>query len=191
MTPPGTRVTVHYDGLIGSDTLRTDVSFGNPTASTMNFTVTLASNVGSNAATVIDGSSTNDTNFTTADRWLVTSKSGGAPFKLVDTHVLFGPGSPLVHPSAVYTTTFKCGETPPNSQGVRADFSMSVPPHATRRLLFFNQIHQTSAAALTDAAIFNAEPVGLLAGLTNGELAQVVNWKLSPISYLYLSLVRR
>ena len=191
VTLSNVRVTVHYDGLVASDTLRTDVILDNESGATRNITVTLASNVGTDGATIIAGSSDGNTNFTTADRWLVTSKSGGAPFKLVDTHVLFGSGATIT-PTAVFTTTFKCNETPtPNGRGVRANFHLSIPTGHIQRLLFFNQIHQTGAAALSDAAIFNAEPVGLLAGLTNDQLHEVVNWQLNDILHLDLPLVVR
>ena len=189
VTMSGVRVTVHYDGMIGSDTLRTNVGLANATGSPKTITVTVATNVGSDAQTLVAGTSSGDTLFTAADRWVVTSRNGGPPFALVDTHVLYGPGA-AVPAGAVYNTTFKCGESPtPNSQGVRADFHVTIPANSTRRLLFFNQIHQTSDVALTDAAVFNAEPVGLLAGMTNNELGQVLNWVLVPVLRLFLPLV--
>ncbi len=187
----GVRVTVHYDGLVGSDTLRTQVIFANVSGATKTFTATLASNLGSNGQTTIVGNSNGNNSFTTTDRWLVTSNSASNPSRLVDTHVLFGPGSPAVTPSAVYTTTFKCSENPANSQGVRADFHLAVPAGKVQRLLFFNQVHTSNAAALTEAAVFNSEPVSLLGGLTNAELTQVVNWSLSQILRLYLPLLER
>ena len=189
----GVNVTVEYDGLTGSDTLRTRVSFANPSGSTKTFTATVATNVGSDLSTAFVGSSSGDTHFTTADRWLVTSDSPTNPGLIVDTHVLFGPGSPAVTPSKVYTSTYVCNEDPlPNTYGVRADFHLSIPAGHTQRLLFFNQAHSTNAAALADAAAaFNTNPYGLLDGMTNGELAQIVNWKLGPISRLYLPLVQR
>jgi len=189
MTMSSVRVTVHYDGLIGSDTLRTDVQLGNPTGTPKTITVTLATNVGTDSQTLVTGSSNGDTTFTNADRWVVTGKGIGAPFRLFDTHVLFGPGAAMTA-AAVYNTTFKCGETPtPSSAGVRADFHVTIPANSTRRLLFFNQIHQDSASALDDAAIFDGEPVGLLAGLTNNELGQVLNWNLRPILHVDLPLI--
>jgi hypothetical protein len=188
----GARVTVRYDGMQNSDTLRTEVILSNTTSLPKTITATLASNLGSNAQTIIFGSSSGDTAFTASDRWLVTSNSASNPSGIIDTHVLFGPGSPAVTASAVYSNTFKCNESPtPNSRGVRADFHLVVPAGTTQRLLFFNQAHDSNAGALADAAVFNVEPVSMLGGLTNAELAQVVNWNLGPISRLYLPLVQR
>jgi hypothetical protein len=186
-------VTVEYDGLVGSDTLRTRVAFANTSVVTKNFTVTVATNVGSDLQTTIVGSSTNDTNFTTADRWLVTSDDDTNPGLIVSTHVLFGVGA-TVTPSSVFTSTFVCNEDPvPYTNGVRANFHLSIPAGHTQRLLFFNQAHRTNAAALSDAAaFFTGTPVGLLSGMSSGELGQIVNWKLvGPISHLYLPLVER
>jgi hypothetical protein len=192
VTMAGVKVTVHYDGLVGSDTLRTQVAFANTSGLPKTITATLASNLGSNAQTIIFGSSSGDTAFTAADRWLVTSNSASNPSGIIDTHVLFGPGSPAVTAGAVYTNTFKCNESPtPNSRGVRGDFHLVVPVGKTQRLLFFNQAHDSNAGALADAAVFNSEPFSMLGGLTNPELAEVVNWNLAPISRLYLPLVER
>jgi Bacterial Ig domain len=192
VTMAGVRVTVRYDGLLGSESLRTLVTFNNTSGITKNITATLASNVGSNNHTAIAGSSSGDTSFTTAGRWLVTGNAdllhqGG----IVDTHVLFGPGSPAVTPSAVYTTTFTCGETPPSSEGVRADFHVSIPAGTTRRLLFFNQAHDNNEDALADATVFDSEPVAMLGGLTSGQLTEVVNWTLVPVSQAFLPLLDR
>jgi len=187
----GVNVTVQYDGLVGSDTLRTLATFANTSGSTKTFTATVATNVGSDLATAIVGSSSGDTSFTAADRWLVTSDAPITSSLIVDTHVLFGAGA--LAPGAVYTSTFTCNEDPiPNTLGVRADFHLSIPNGQTKRLLFFNQAHKDNASALADAAaFFTGNPVGLLAGLSNGVLAQIVNWKLGPVSRLFLPLGQR
>lgn len=189
----GVNVTVRYDGMIGSDTLRTLATFSNNSGVTKNITVTLATNVGTDTFTVIPGTSSGDANFTTADRWLVTSDSPTNPGEVVDTHVLFGPGSPAVTPSQVFTSTFVCNEDPVAvTPGVRANFHLTLTSFATKRLLFFNQLHASNTAALADAAaLFNTNPLGMLGDLSGATLLQIANWKLGPISRLFLSLVRR
>lgn len=188
----GVNVTVQYDGLVGSDTLRTLVVLANTSGSTKTFTATVATNVGSDLTTTVVGTSSGDTHFTAADRWLVTSDSPTNPGLIVDTHVLFGAGA-LATPTAVYTSTFTCNENPvPNTLGVRADFHLSIPNGTAQRLLFFNQAHKDNASALADAAaFFTGNPVGLLGGISNVALTQIVNWKLGPVSRLFLPLVRR
>jgi len=190
------RVYLKYYGLSNSDTLRTLVSFVNVTASTIPVTVTLATNLGTDAYTVIPGSSDGNTSFNIADRWIVTGDSLTNPGEIVDTHVLYGPGSGLITPNLAQTTVFGCGDIQAktsftDTHGLRSRFQFSVPGTSTRSLLFFNQAHTTNVAALADAAVFNSEPVDMLQGLTNTDLNQIVNWKLLPVSRLFLPLLRR
>jgi hypothetical protein len=135
----GVRVIVHFDGLLNSDTLRTRVILANTTGSPEVFTATVASNLGSDTSTVLVGTSSGGGSFTTADRWLVTSDSLSNPGLIVDTHVLYGPGSPPVVPGKVYNTSFACNEQPiADTHGVRADFGVSLADGQVVQLLFFN-----------------------------------------------------
>jgi len=193
----GLRVYVKYYGLPNSDTLRTLVSFINVSSTAIPVTATVASNLGTDAFTVIPGTSSGDSVFDTSDRWVVTSDDLSNPGEIVDTHVLFGPGSPPVTPNLAATTVFGCGDlaaqtSPTDTHGIRSRFVFSVPGNSTKNLLFFNQAHDSNAGALADAAAwFNASPVGLLEGLTSTELADVVNWKLSAITRSFLPLLDR
>src|SRR5262249_22818984 len=147
--------------------------------------------------TVIPGTSSGDSTFDTSDRWVVTSDSLSNPGEIVSTHVLFGPNSPPVTPNLAATSVFGCGDEPSQSSptdthGIRSRFVFSVPGNSEKNLLFFNQAHDSNTAALADAASwFNANPVGLLEGLSDEELADVVNWKLNAISRLFLPLLDR
>jgi hypothetical protein len=68
---------------------------------------------------------------------------------------------------------------------------LSLAAGAVKQLLFFNQAHDDNALALSDAAIFNNTPLALLSGISNADLAQIVNWSIGPISRLYMPLLQR
>jgi hypothetical protein len=182
----GFNVGLAYFAVPGSNTLRTLLSLSNPTGASKPVTVTLATNVGSDAFTGVRATSSGDLTFTTADRWVVTSDHVSNPGYVVNTHVLFGPGSPPVTPDLVSHTVFGC----PGTDGILAQYHLTVPGSDTRRLLFFNQFHHPNSAAIAAAAEFNATPVGLLGGLSNNQLSQVVNWIIPPIDRLFLPVVR-
>src|SRR5205807_1930550 len=151
----GLRVYLKYYGIASSDTLRTLASFVNVTASAIPVTVTVATNLGTDAFTVIPGTSSGDSTFDTTDRWVVTSDSLSNPSEIVDTHVLFGPGSPPVTPNLAATSVFGCGDlaaqtSPTDTHGLRSRFVFSVPGNSTKNLLFFNQAHDSNTGALAD-----------------------------------------
>jgi hypothetical protein len=92
-----------------------------------------------------------------------------------------------VTPEAVFETLFTCN----GNQGIRARYRLTIPSHSTRRLLFFNDFHISNSAAISDAAVYDGIPVGLLQGLSDTQLSQVVNWTIGPISYLFLPDILR
>src|SRR5207249_4618932 len=101
----GQTAQMQYYIASSSATARTLLTLTNPTASPITVPVAWASNLGSDNTTTIQGTSSGDTAFTTADRWIVTddSTTGGDP---AVTSVLFGPQSPAVTPGSVATTVF-------------------------------------------------------------------------------------
>jgi hypothetical protein len=176
-TMSGTEVSVEYHVLTGSDAIiRTLASFHNSGSTAVSATASFVTNVGSNGATGIRGTSSTDTIFTTADRWVVTSDSATTPSDPVNTHVLFGPGSPNEVPTAVSETVFDCAGT----EGISADFEITVLPGQTANLLFFNQLNQTNEEGLASAASnFDPTPESgspLIAGLSDTQLENVLNW---------------
>jgi hypothetical protein len=179
----GLNVTVQYAALAGSPTLRVLLGLQNPTSSPLTRTVSLVSNLGSDATTVVTATSSGDTTFTTADRWVITADSAAAPGDPVVTHVLAGPGSPTVPPAAVSQTVFGC-LAPPFTQGVLASYSLTVPPGATRYLLVFAQLAATTSGAASAAAAFDTTPLpgnDLVSGLDAAVLRNVVNWDYSAL----------
>jgi len=158
--------------------LRTFVSFTNPTATAITVPVTFATNVGSDANTAIQATSNGDTTFAVNDHWMITddNPTNGA---LSDTHVLAGPGNPTVIANSVSQTVF---DYVPNSgtEGVLANYTITIPANSTRNLLVFNGVNQTSADAKSTAAIYNdvslLQGSTLLTGLTSQQLSNTLNW---------------
>lgn len=179
-TVGGVNATVEYRALPNQQVLRSTVYLANPGTSAVTLPVTMATNVGSDAGTVIMGSSSGDTTFTNADRWLVTSDSATTPSDPVNTHVLAGPGTVAAAPT-VSSTVFDCSGT----EGVLATYNVTIPAGATRGLMFFNELSGTNAAALSAAVRFGTTPLAtdeLLLGLSDSQRASIVNWKLSTAS---------
>ncbi|MEX1254630.1 MAG: Ig-like domain-containing protein [Dehalococcoidia bacterium] len=171
----GLDVTMQYYAAADTATLRAYVTLTNTGDADVNTTATWTTNVGSDSSTVVTGSSSGDTAFAAADRWVVTADDDEEPSDPVNTHVLFGPGSPAVTSSSVSQTVFNCAGT----EGVLATFDITVPAGATRALLFFNQLSQTNEDAATGATAFDTNPaVGsdLLDGLSEQQLGEVLNW---------------
>jgi hypothetical protein len=171
----GLNVTMQYYAASGSATLRTLISFQNPSGAAINATAAWVNNHGSDGSTIVQGTSTSDTTFATDDRWIVTSDSATDPSDPVNTYVLFGPGSPAETPATASLDVFSCAGT----QGVLGTFDVTIPAGSTRHLMFFNQLNQTNAEGLAGAAMFDTNPAeggDLLGGLTQQQLSEALNW---------------
>jgi len=166
----GLTTQLRVDALSTQPTLRAYLSLSNPSAAPISVNVDYAINLGSDSETMIHGSSSGDTLFTAADRWLVTSD--GTLTEPVNTSVLFS-GSPSVQPSAVSNTVFSCSGT----QGVRATYPVTVPAGATVAIVIFQSLGIAIAPATTAAAQFNDIQAGspLLAGLSPTQTAAIRN----------------
>ncbi|MCH8919378.1 MAG: hypothetical protein IIA23_01570, partial [Chloroflexi bacterium] len=129
-------VSMEYFALSSEAKLRTFVTFDNPSGSPIAATVSWVTNMGSDDDTAVAGTSSGDALFTTSDRWVVTFEDCCDPLDNdpVNTHVLFGPGSPAVTPSSVSQTVFENSGT----EGILAEYDITVPAGGTRYLLFFN-----------------------------------------------------
>src|SRR3990170_4727007 len=168
-------VTLEYKALASEAKLRTFVTFENPGEGDISAAIGWDSNLGSDEDTTIAGSSSGDTTFSTADRWLVTFEDLEDTSDVVNTFVLFGPGSPEVTPSSASIEDDDC---------VTVDYDITVPAGQTRYLLFFNQMSQTNEDALADApSQFDANPASdsdLVSGLDPAALPAVLNWDFAP-----------
>jgi hypothetical protein len=180
-TVAGLDVMVQYRTMPSQQVLRSTVFLANHGSRPVTVPFTVATNVGSDGSTVLVASSSGDTTFTDADRWLVTSDSTTAPSDPVNTHVIAGPGTVVAPPTGTSTTVFNRSET----QGVLASYQVTIPAGAERGLMFFNELSAANEAATAGAARFNENPAAtdeLLAGLSDGQRANIVNWQLTPVS---------
>ncbi|HEX2894770.1 MAG TPA: hypothetical protein VHO29_12290 [Marmoricola sp.] len=170
-------VTTTYRVMSTQQVLRTTVFLTNKGTTPVTVPVTLATNVGSDGNTAVAGSSSGDTSFSDADRWVVTYEDAASPDP-VNTHVLAGPGSVAAPPTGTSMTVF----TSAGTQGVLANYTVTIPAGGSRGLMFFNVLSDTNAAALSGAAHFNTNPSAtdeLLAGLSDAQRLSIVNWQLT------------
>ena len=183
VTIAGLQVRETYRVFASGDTVRILVELQNPTAAAISTTVSYVDNFGSDVDTRVVGSSSGDTTFTTADRWIVDSDGPVSGDKLVNTTVLSGPGA-AVTPNSVSETVFSAGGT----EGAIATFPVTVPPGATRAFMFFQVVGGggngtpnsalVASAAVWDSPIPASSP--LLAGISPDVLGEIVNWSLAP-----------
>jgi len=154
--------------------VRSILNLQNPTAAPITVSVLSASNLGSDANTNIQTTSSGDNLFDTADNWFVSSQSA-TPTTSDDpilTYAFQGQSSAVrgTNISNFRTGTDKFYET----------YTVTVPANGTASVMIFVQMSGTVAGAETDASAFNSlsslQSGGYLAGLSQTQLAQIVNW---------------
>ena len=171
----GLDTTVQYTALPGSPTLRTLMSFTNPTGAPVTATIQTSTNFGSDNNTGFRATSSGDTAVTSADRWTVSSDDATTPSDPVNLVVVAGPGSPVAPPSAVSPTAINCS----SADGLSTTFDLTIPAGATRALLFFHELYETNDEGIAAGPAYDSTPASssaLLAGLDGPTLANVVNW---------------
>ena len=177
----GLDVTVAYYAAQSTATLRTLAGFTNTGDAPVSATVTFLYNLGSNDATTVMGTSSGDRTFDDSDRWIVTDDvppSAGNDIPAI-TSVIRGPRSAAL--PTVSNVVFDSGGT----QGVLVDYAITVPAHSTRYLMYFTQMHLTSAAALAAVPTFDTPAPGanpefwadVLSGISEEQMDQVLNWQ--------------
>lgn len=175
----GLDVRMQYYADTNQPVLRSFVSFTNPTASAITVSISWVTNVGSDENTAYRATSSGDTVSGVDDRWLITDDHVVTDDPAV-THVLYGPGNPTIKPVAVSDTTFLFGST----EGVVAQYSITIPAQTTRSLLFFNGLSETSDRAISTAPIYDSiaslQSSTLLSGLNEQQLAETLNWQFQP-----------
>ena len=179
----GLEVTMEYAFSDVVQAGRIRAIFVNPSNSPIDISVDMPVNSGAVPFT-IEATSSGDKLFTTDDRWVVSSDL--VPLNNpVNTTVLWGVRA-AVPPSFATTTVFGCGGT----DGLGVTFDISIPARSTRQLLFFaglgdiEGLGNTIAGAISNAATFDVYldiDDSLLAGITDAELFEIVNWELRPV----------
>ena len=134
----------------------------NPGAFTVNFTVSIHTNLGSNCSTVLVGTSGGG-GFTTDDDWIVTDDANGTGDPTV-LHVIAGPSGQ--RPSTASLTS--CDD-------IEYTYDLTLGPGETKIVMHFGAQNANRAAALAKAPLLAALELNALAGMTRVERAQVVN----------------
>ena len=155
-----------------------------PTAAiTVNVDVPI--NLGSDADTLIEETSSNDTEFTIADRWIITSDSSVTTEPIITT-VIYGPGTPTVAPLSVTNTV--CSDINTNPEGIGFSYVITVPANASRSLMFFAGLgdiqgtNNTINGAIVNVAMFNNNAsidTRLLDDLSTTDQQEILNWDFS------------
>jgi Ca2+-binding RTX toxin-like protein len=140
----------------------------NTSSSTVNYTVNLNTNLGSDGSTVLVGTSSGDTVFNTDDSWLVTDDfdAGGDPTML---HVVAGEDA--IRPNAASL----------NFDNINFAYNLTLAPGETQIVMHFAAQNPDQATALAKAPELEALELDALAGMSNEELQQVVNFSTVPV----------
>jgi len=147
----------------------------NPGTSAVDFTVRLDSNLGSDGSESGSGgfvaTSSSDRAFTTDDDWIITDDRPGSDPTLL--HVIGSPGGQ--RPSL---TSFPSGS-------LSYAWNLSLAAGETRIILHFASQNADQAIALTKAPRLAALELGALTGMSSGELARVVNFRIGDLADFY------
>lgn len=132
----------------------------------VNHTVRIDTNLGSDSATQVVGTSDGDGILETGDQWIVTDDLDGMNDPVV-THVMAGPGASLVPSQASYTPGF-----------VGYAYDLTLAPGETRIIMHFGAQDVYRVGALAKAAQLAglAADQNCLAGMTAFERARVANF---------------
>lgn len=164
--------------------LRAMYVFHNPSSATIDAEVRIGGNLGSDSGTTMQGTSNGTKTFDQDVMWYVsndnTTADGNPIYDPTFTLCRFGTGA-AVKPTALSVpgTTDGMGYT----DNFIEQFLISVPAGETRRILLFTEMNAVTADAIANAAACETRQsitdAGLLAGLTEEELLQVVNFSLA------------
>jgi hypothetical protein len=142
----------------------------NPSGAGIAVTVRVLGNVGADGNTTVTASSSGDTVFTTADRWVASDDANNGAGDPSLNFNYWGVGA-SVTPTAVLL--------PASQDDYYVDFPVIVPANSTVILMHFCGQNANDAAASANAAALDALPAAALAGLAAAPSAPVINWNLS------------
>jgi len=139
----------------------------NTSSSTVNYTVQLNTNLGSDGGTVLVTTSSGDTIFNVDDNWLVTDDfdGGGDPTMV---HVFAGEGE------------FQPDTASLSSDNLNFAYNLTLAPGETQIVMHFAAQNADQATALTKATQLAQLELEALEGMSDEELQQVVNFSIAP-----------
>ena len=175
-----TRLEILFSAVLQAARIR--AIFANPTSSAITVDVDVPVNLGSDAATLIEQTSSIDNVFSIGDRWIVTSDNN-VGLNAVNTTVIYGPGTPVATPLSVTRTV--CRDSKVQDEGLGFSFRITIPARASRSLMFFAGLGDiigtgnTITGAIANAASFNRNATidsRLLSDLSDSERLEILNW---------------
>ncbi|MBD1923771.1 S8 family serine peptidase [Microcoleus sp. FACHB-831] len=135
----------------------------NPGSSILNYTVDLNTNLGSDSGTLVVRTSNGDTNFTTADNWIVTD-DGDSIFDPTMLHVIAGEGA--LRPTSVSSPI----------GFLNYGYNLSLNPGETKIVMHFGAQNPNQATALTKGNQLTQLGLNALVGMSAQEKELVVNF---------------
>ena len=135
----------------------------NTTSSTVNFTVPINTNLGSDGGEQFIRSSSGDNIVTTADDWVITDDGDGFNDPTL-IHLVAGPGG--IRPSQFL---YRPGE-------VLYSYPLTLAPGETQIVMHFASQNSNRAQALAKAPLLAALELDALAGMSSAERGLVVNF---------------
>ncbi|MBE9037888.1 calcium-binding protein [aff. Roholtiella sp. LEGE 12411] len=141
----------------------------NTSSSTVNYTVNLNANLGSDGGTVLVSTSSGDNVFDINDNWLVTDDFDG-DFDPTMVHVIGGDNSSL-SPNAASL----------NSDNINFAYDLTLAPGETQIVMHFAAQNSDQATALAKAAELESLGLDALEGISQQERQQIVNFIAKPL----------
>ena len=168
-TLSGLAVTRQDAALQSSATMRTLLTFHNPTEDPIASTIEWWSNLGSDGSEAVRGTSDGDAAYEVGDAWAVSSDNASNPNDPALTYVLFGTGADVATSNILENFGDGC---------FGVDFDINVPAGETLSLLLFTQMNQTNTGALEAASSFDTVTADsdLVDGLSTDQLRAIANW---------------
>ncbi len=169
------QVSTQYKFFQDAARLRVVHTFTNPTATPITQTFQSLTNLGSDSATTIVGTSSGDLAWTSGDRWLVTRDTSDP----VVSTVTSGPGT-TQQPTLVSFTCTTTSSTPGGEDDPRSVWEVTVPAGETRYLVFFGELSPTTTDALAAMAGYDTAPAlsdERFTGIPEAELSKILNWE--------------
>lgn len=159
--------------------VRAIFKISNPNATQQTVKVGIYTNFGSDSDTELDTCSTGNTTLSNNDRWMITSDLSGSASDPINTSVRFGPGA--IASSPIFGTKPEAG-----TDDWEDTLIVTIPANSYKLIMMFNRMDTTLQAAKFNTATFNdvtgLQAANLLAGLTQAEMDQVVNWDLTSVT---------
>lgn len=139
----------------------------NAGSSTVNYTVNINTDLGSDGSTVLVGTSSGDNIFNTDDNWLVTDDD------------IDGSGDPTI----VQVIAGEDGIVQPNSAFLDLDninftYNLSLEPGETQIVMHFAAQNGNQVEALAKASELELLELGALQGISEEEVGQIVNFSI-------------